>query len=648
MKKLYIPSLIILFCLVFLPITGQKPFNKGVNLTGWFDAGNARSIPFNKYSKEDFVNIKSLGCDVIRLPMRLHVMTNGAPDYIVDPVFFMYLDQAIDWAEELQINLILDNHTIEDAKSKSVETPLLKIWPQIAERYKDRSDYIYYEILNEPNTLTRNDWAAIQVKVVNAIRAVDTKHTIVVTGADWGGIYGLTMLPKLQDTNLIYSFHFYDPMLFTHQGASWTSPSMVDLGNVPFPYDETRMPACPESLKGTWVESSLTSNYKNDGTAAKLKTELDKAKAYATSKGVQVYCGELGVYKAKSNNEDRVNWYREVTGYLDELDIPWTMWDYQGGFGLFKSGSSEMFEYDINVPLAEAIGFTPPPFKEYELIPDSVGFNIYTDHTAPGILQGGAPGTGTADLFNPNAKKDLYCIYLTGLSQYTNLDFRFKYNKDLSQLVDQNYVLTFWFKALAPGASIVLRFLDTKTDDPEDHPWRMDYTINTSKIPFDGEWHLAQIPLSSFIDIGSWDNAWFNSTNSFDWAAVERFQIVAEHMALTGKEFWFDNIRISEPGTVDVPPIPVIESGVKAYPVPACDLLNFELKGSENGPVLLRIYDLTGRQLYSGEKYKNADAVCTFTWDLATSGGKKVMPGILLYSLTVEGKSYQGKVSVKY
>jgi len=58
----------------------EVPFHRGVNLTGWFQADSPRQIQFTKFTKQDFLDIKSLGCDVIRLPINLHFMTSGAPD----------------------------------------------------------------------------------------------------------------------------------------------------------------------------------------------------------------------------------------------------------------------------------------------------------------------------------------------------------------------------------------------------------------------------------------------------------------------------------------------------------------------------------------------------------------------------------------
>ncbi len=576
----------------------QNAFSKGVNLTGWFSGGSAHSIPFYRFSKKDLENIKSLGCDVVRLPINLHFMTSGDPDYTVDTLLYTYLDQVIDWTDELGLQLILDNHTIDGANNKNVEVPLMKIWPQMARHFKNKPTSVIYEILNEPNTFSVTDWARIQKNVLDTIRTIDSVHTVIVTGADWGGISGLTRLTPLADTNLIYSFHFYDPFLFTHQGATWPTPSLGDLGNVPFPYDAAKMPSCPASLKGTWVEGSLSSSYKYDGTVAKLKSTIDQAINYATKNNVKIFCGEMGVYNAKSPNADRVFWYETVAGYLTEKTVPWTMWDYKGGFGLFNKGSNETFEYDVNLEMAKKMGFTPPPFKEFVMTPDTIGFDIYTDFMGDGLQYGGVPASGIADLFAPNAYEGENCIYLTGSPQYGAFDFDFTFNKDLSLLVNSDAKLNLWVKGSSKDATVVLRFVDTKTTDPTDHPWRMDYTLrSTSAAPFDGNWHNVTIPLKSFVDIGSWDNnAWFNSQKKFDWKAVDKFQIVAEQMDLIGKEFWFDEIMIvrgSSPltGNKGIE----IQSEVTIFPNPAstCFHIGFTLSNQEN--IKVELHDLNGR-----------------------------------------------------
>ena len=148
--KIFLRALLVLMLSIVL--SGKDaPFTKGVNLTNWFQANSPTEIHFTKYTKKDFENIKSLGADVIRLPINLHSMTLGAPNYELDPLFLSFLDHAVDWAEELDIHLILDNHTFDPAKptDPNIGNILVPVWKNMAEHFKDRSNLVYYEILNE-------------------------------------------------------------------------------------------------------------------------------------------------------------------------------------------------------------------------------------------------------------------------------------------------------------------------------------------------------------------------------------------------------------------------------------------------------------------------------------------------------------------
>jgi len=533
------------------PGTGlEAPFHRGVNLTGWLQVGSAREIQFTRYAKQDFVNIKSLGCDVIRLPINLHFMTDGAPNYTIDPLFLYSLDQIVDWCEELGLHLILDNHTFDVAASTSsdVDRVLVPVWTQMAEHYNDRSACLYYEILNEPHGITDARWGQIQQQVINAIRAVDRTHTIVVTGAGWGSYNNLRFVPQYRDGNLIYSFHFYDPFLFTHQGASWTDPSMAALAGVPFPYAAGPMPACPAGLKGSWIESSLAA-YSHDGTVSRVKELIDVAISFRNQRQIPIFCGEFGVYRVNSDSSQRAYWYEVVRKYFEQNGIPWTIWDYQGGFGLFKAGTNEMFEHDLNVPLVEALGLLVPEQSEFVLTPERAGFDLYMDYIAPGVSNAGWISQGTLDCYwDIGPAEGTYCIYCTGLAQYNAVGFDFRPDKDLTVLVQNGSTLEFWIRGDTPGARIEVRFLDTKTSDPRDHPWRMGATVDGALARWDGQWHSVRIPLKSFVERGSWDNdTWFNPQGSFDWSAVDRFEIVSEYHDFVGMQFWFDEIRVAKP-----------------------------------------------------------------------------------------------------
>lgn len=606
-----LPLLAIFLLLALQPGGAQDtPFSRGVNLTNWFQAGSARQIQFSRYDRADLAQIKSLGADAIRLPINLHAMTSGAPDYRVDPLLFTFLDQVVDWAEALELHLILDNHSFDpsDATSPQVGTILRAVWRQVAQRYRDRSDRIYYEILNEPHGISHALWGQIQGEVITAIRAVDTRHTIIVGGADFNSYRSLASLPVYSDRNLIYTFHFYDPFLFTHQGASWVTPSMVPLAGMPFPYRADRMPTLPAALRGSWIESAYNA-YATEGTEARVRQLIDIAVRFRDERKVPIFCGEFGVYQPNSDPGQRVYWYEFVRKYLEEKKIDWTIWDYHGGFGLFRPGGSDLFAHDLNVPLLEALGFSVPPQTPFVLRPDTVGSLVYSDYIGPAIVEASYTD-GDLDFYatdQPDVGR--HCIRWTAPGQYQAVGFDFRPNRDLSDLVRQGFALDLLVRRDRPGPPIDIRFIDTKTG-PTDRPWRMRTTLDLQQVPADGRWHHLYLPLSDFREQGAWDQGWYNPEGKFDWAAIDRLEIVAEHGALPGTRLWFDQIQLTDRDTTTVRDTSVYgtvtaagelatERSAILFPNPVIDQLHLRTDATST-PLNFTIYDARGLAVRSG------------------------------------------------
>ncbi|MCL2126789.1 MAG: glycoside hydrolase family 5 protein [Treponema sp.] len=342
------------------------PFSKGVNFTKWFEAPSPGAIIFSRFTEQDFIDAKSIGVEVIRLPVKMHAMTGGPPSYALDPLFLDLLDRAVGWAEKHGLYLILDNHSFHPVEptAPDIDTILVPVWTQMAGRYRDRSGYILYEVLNEPHGIDGKKWAAIQDRVVKAIREIDPERGVIIGGTNYNSIDALSDLPSYTD-NVIYTFHFYDPYLFTHQGETWGSPpNLKTLKGMPFPADAHAVPEIPPELKGTWVENSIRSSYRTDATVQALAKNLDKAVQFSRSRGgLPLFCGEFGAYLLNSLNEDRVRWYRAAAGLLDERGIARASWDYYGGFGLFKTEDGGSFESGLNVEIVEAMGFAALPQK---------------------------------------------------------------------------------------------------------------------------------------------------------------------------------------------------------------------------------------------------------------------------------------------
>ena len=630
-------------------LSAQVPFQQGVNLTNWFQASSASQIQFTRFSKKDFQNIKSLGCDVIRLPINLHSMTNGAPDYVLDPLFLSFLDQAVDWAEELDIHLILDNHTFDPSAptDPNIGVVLVKVWSQMAAHYKDRSDHIYYEVLNEPHDISDVLWGGIQQTVIDAIRAQDSNHFIVVGGVNYNSYNSLNTIPVYSDTKLIYTFHFYDPFIFTHQGASWINPSLVPLAGIPFPYRANGMPPGPNALKGTWVES-LMNTYANDGTVAKIKQQLDIAVNFGIQRGVPVFCGEFGVYIPNSNNEDRVTWYTAVRSYLNQKNIPWTIWDYQGGFGLFNKDSNELFDYDLNAPLLEALGFPVPVQKTYPTGPQATGFMIYDDFIGQGIFDNSTPTAGTLNFYsNEDPKIGENSIHWTGVNQYDAIGFDFKPNLNLSLLPSNDFVLEFWVKGDTPGAKFDIRFMDTKTSSA-DRPWRMGRTIDNSLAAWDGNWHLIKIPLNVMEEKGAWDNGWFNPEGKFEWSKVDRFEIVPEHQALQNISFSLDDIRVLGDEITIVTNIEDANENhaLRVWPNPMSAHVEIEYIPTSSNSSLISIYDLKGQTVKQFRPIASNSGSQKIIWNGTSNNGDRIADGLYIVVMESAGKIKTAKLIV--
>ena len=645
-RKLLLPLLLT----TTLHSQATPPFSRGLNLTNWFQYNSAHQVQFTRYTFEDFEDIQSLGVDVIRLPINLHAMTSGAPDYLVDPLLFYFLDQIVDWTEALDMHLILDNHTFDPATNTDIGIYpiLMAVWPQMAEHFRERGPNLYYEILNEPHGITDLVWNTIQQNVVSAIRNMDSTHTIVVGPAGWNSYNNLDDMLLYDDDNLIYTFHFYDPFLFTHQGASWSDPSLVSLSGVPFPSGAGPLPSCPPELIGTWIQNEL-GNYANTGTVDAIQNTLDIAAAFSEDRGVPIYCGEFGVYIPNADPAHRVAWYQTVVQYLDSLDIAWTMWDYHGGFGLFEPGGSDLFDHDLNLPLLAAMGLNVPEQTPFVVTPDSTTFYFYQDYMAPGIMAAHS-GAGELDMYATDLPKyGDFCIRWTGASQYAHIGFRFNPYRDLSALLAENFVLTFWIRAQGSEVPLDIRFIDTKTAIPEDHPWRMVSVVEPAELQWNGEWQYFQIPLTEMFEGGSWDNAWYEALGLFDWSAIQQLEIVAEQAPLGDAEFWFDEIRLVDGATASLQNTPLEPRQMtlgQNFPNPfnASTLIPFTLTHSSESS--LTIFDIQGRVVKELALRTYPAGIHQLSWDGRDDQGRELCSGVYLAQLRLGQEVHMVKISL--
>lgn len=346
----------------------KAPFTRGVNFTNWLEYRPTDQIQEDYFTKKDFENVKKLGCDVVRLPIHFENFCNEANDYIVPDKIFGILDRVVSWVTELEIYVIFDFHnstTVDSQTTKSVEGVLLKVWSQLANRYKESPKWVIFELMNEPHGIEIPVWNEIISNVFKCVREIDKNHYIIVGGADWNSFTGMKALPEFVDDKVIYTFHFYDPHTFTHQGASWCHMERV-IG-IPFPYAPEKMPPVPEDA--TERERKCFEEYPKNGTIEAVIQYFDQYVEFSLNRNAPVFCGEFGCFSPFADPLERENWYRIVTNLLSERNISRTSWDYYGPFGIYdwkkhtwqemreKGVSIWQFPEDLNMAIVEALGF---------------------------------------------------------------------------------------------------------------------------------------------------------------------------------------------------------------------------------------------------------------------------------------------------
>lgn len=184
----------------------------------------------NYITKEDIHFIKSTGLNHIRVPFNFKFfLVEDHPEIWLDEGF-KRLDDVIQWCKEENLYVVLDLHAapggqtgdnIDDSWSypfifedEQAQQTTIALWKKLAERYKDETIVIGYDLLNEPIPHYRENKEELNKlleplykKITSAIREVDNNHIIFVGGAQWNTNF--TMFGKPFDKKLAYTFHKY-------------------------------------------------------------------------------------------------------------------------------------------------------------------------------------------------------------------------------------------------------------------------------------------------------------------------------------------------------------------------------------------------------------------------------------------------------
>lgn len=311
----------------------QVPPSPGVSLGGRLDAR-----PHRLPSQQELDAAVTAGFATVRLPVCWSAHTAAAPPYAVDPAFLGLVADVVDALLARGVHVVLNVHHFDELYDDPAghAERFLALWAQLAPFFADRPPELVLELLNEPRPpMTAAQWNPLLAAALAVVRRHDRRRTVLVGPAAANTVDGLPDLLLPDDEHLAVTVHYYSPLRFTHQGASW-------------------VPGAAGWLGTTWGSAA---------DRAAVQDDLETARAWAQASGRTLHLGEFGCYDVV-DLASRAEWTLCVRAAADRLGIPWAYWDLATDFGVWDPATGSWRE-----PLRQALLGPVPPSGQAPVSP---------------------------------------------------------------------------------------------------------------------------------------------------------------------------------------------------------------------------------------------------------------------------------------
>jgi endoglucanase len=302
--------------------SGLPRLERGVNFGDFLER---RCTPGEAVPAVDpawFPLLAAAGFDFVRLPVCWSAHADAAPPYRIDESFLDGVLRLTEAALACGLAVVVDHHHYRELMDDpdSHRRRFATLWSALARRLHGLPDRVFAELLNEPmGLLTPALWNGYLREAYAAVRAEDARRPVVVCPADWSNLSGFASLSLSgleNDRRVVIDFHYYEPHVFTHQGAPWENPS--------------------PPVGRHWTGAPRD--------RAALAKDLDRAVAWGKKLKRPLLLGEFGVYQAHTDATEAAAWTRAVREGAEERGIAWCVWDFCGGFGIWDAGTKKFKE----------------------------------------------------------------------------------------------------------------------------------------------------------------------------------------------------------------------------------------------------------------------------------------------------------------
>jgi endoglucanase len=245
----------------------------------------------------------------VRLPVRLSGHALAAAPYTIDATFMARVHHVVDLATTAGLNVIIDMHNYDELFSDPAGNTarFAGLWKLVAADFASAPSSVWFELSNEPHDkLTNANLLAVFNPALAEIRLTNPTRPVIVGGEGYSGIGGLATLPMPTDPNVVPTFHSYDPFMFTHQGASFITPT-PPLGRV----------------------------FGSAADITELNNNLQAVQNFMTRTGRVPFMGEYGANDDPAIPvSERIKYYGTMTSAYASIGVQSCAWGYTNTFKL--------------------------------------------------------------------------------------------------------------------------------------------------------------------------------------------------------------------------------------------------------------------------------------------------------------------------
>ncbi len=322
-----------------VPADRIAALSRGFNADGWIN-GPQPAPPADGLLQE----LRKAGMTHVRLPIPAETVMQRFTSRAERDDRLRALDQALTKLISLGYYVSIDLHPGDRFNRLHREEPagsmneMKDAWNGIAQILRRHStDRVFAELLNEPDVGAER-WQNDAEELAAFVRRLLPRTTIIVGPVNWQRADSLPNFRPLNDLNVVYAIHFYDPMAFTHQGHWDPNEPLGSIRGLPYPVG-AKDPMV-QDLRKQLLDQRKTPALAllDQAIAASAEAGIDKwlepAAVWQQRFARPLIINEFGVLKAGAPVESRLRWLSSVATYAEQHCWGWTHWELEQGFGL--------------------------------------------------------------------------------------------------------------------------------------------------------------------------------------------------------------------------------------------------------------------------------------------------------------------------